>query len=84
MGIREKIRAYDKFAAQVHLMHEGETSSGTLCGGFVSVCLNALMLAFFCMRTLDVTSFSDPEISGYTINEDRSKMDAPINYGDYG
>ena len=65
-------------------MHEGETNRGTMCGGVASVCLSGLILAYFCMRALDVASFKDPAIVNYTIMEDRSEdMESPINLGDY-
>ena len=65
-------------------MHEGEASSGTLGGGLASVGIAGLMLAYFCIRSLDVYSFRDPAISSFTISEDRAKMDAPISFGELG
>ena len=79
-----KIRSCDKFGASVHLLHEGETERGTLGGGVASVCLSSLILAYFCMRAIDIASFKDPSIVNFSKQEDRSKMNSPINLGDYG
>ena len=65
-------------------MHKGKTERGTLCGGVASLCLSGLILAYFCMKALDVASFSDLAINSYTIHIDRSNMkESPINLLDY-
>ena len=76
-----KISDCDKFGAQVHLMHDGQASNGTLCGGVVTLLLKGLTLGFFCMRMIALTKFDDPSINNYVIYEDRSKMKEPINFG---
>ena len=83
MGIGKNIRGCDKFGAHVNLMHEGESSSGMLCGGVASLSLGILILAYFCMRLLAVTQFDDPVINSYMIGEDRDKMNTPISFGGY-
>ena len=83
MKISKKFRGCDKFGAQVHLNYKGQTESGTVGGGIATVCLSTLILAYFCIRMLDVTTFADPVISSYTIMEDRNKMEAPINLQDF-
>ena len=57
--------------------------SGTLGGGVVSVGLSGLILAYFCIRMLAVTTYQDPNITNYTVLEDRSKLDEPLNFADY-
>ena len=77
------MRRCDKFGAPVQLNYAGQTTSGTLGGGLVSVCLKTLILAFFCMRLVALTGFQDPAISSHIVMEDRSKMQESINFGDY-
>ena len=82
MQIRKKVRECDKFGAQVHLMHKGESHSGSLCGGVVSLCLVILTFTYFCIGMAGVAQYADPNISSYIIFEDRNKMDEPINLAD--
>lgn len=65
-------------------MHMGNSQSGTLGGGVVSICLSGLVLAYLCIRMIAVTQFKDPAINSYTVFEDRSKMGTPINLAEYG
>ena len=65
-------------------MHMRKSKSGTLGGGVTSLCLNILILVFFCMRVIDVTKHNDPTISSYIVYEESSKMENPINLGDNG
>ena len=83
MNIGKKVRGCDQFGAQVHLFHEGEAYRGTMCGGAVSVCMGALILAYLCYRSLVVAVYDDSSVSSYTIREDRALMKTPISYGDY-
>ena len=50
----------------------------------MSVCLVSLTLAYFCIGVTDIARHADPNISSYTVFEDRSKMDAPIKLADNG
>ena len=84
MQIGKKFRECDKFGAQVQLMYQGDTERGTLCGGLISFCLTTLTLAYFCISMADVAQYANPNISSYTVFEDRSKMDEPINLEDSG
>ena len=84
MQIGNKVRNCDNFAAQVNLMHMGNSQSGSLGGGMISVGLSCLILGYLCMRMVAVVSYADPTINSYIVSEDRSKMNAPINLGDYG
>ena len=67
MQIGKKVRECDKFAAQVHLMHKGNSESGSLGGGTVSVSLYTLILAFLCIRMVALVSHAEPKIKGYVI-----------------
>ena len=84
MKIGKRIRNLDKFGASVHLMHRGKSESGTISGGVLSLCLGGLILAYLCMRTIALTKFKDPDLSSYTVYDDRKNMDAPINLAEYG
>ena len=63
----DKFRECDKFGAGVLLNYEGRTNNGTLGGGLVTSLLNALALAYLCMRFIAVASYDDLTISSYTI-----------------
>ena len=76
-----KIKSFDKFGAKVDFNFKGRIKSGTLCGGLASITLQSLVLIYFCMRAIAVVKFHDPQVLSYTIIEDRSKMDTPINFG---
>lgn len=60
-------------------MHMGESESGTLGGGALSIGLKGLIFTYLCIRMIAVISFKDPAIASYVIYEDRSKMHAPLN-----
>ena len=72
MEIGKKIRDCDKFGARVELLFDGNASTGTQCGGIISLLLNCLILAYLGIRFLAVVEFSDPTISSFAISEDRN------------
>ena len=84
MQIGNKVRNCDNFAAQVNLMHMGNSQSGSLSGGMISVALSCVILYYFCKRMVAVVDYADPTINSYLVSEDRKNMNAPINLGDYG
>ena len=83
MKIIEKVRGCDVNGARVSLNFKGETEHKTLCGGFASLLLKALILGFFCMQSIAVWHFNDPIISSYQVLEDRGLMEEPIKLKDY-
>ena len=84
MNILKKLRQLDLYGARPHLLHAGETNSGTLVGSVASISISALIFAYFVIRTLDVFNFSDPSLNSYSIREDRSQMGQAISYGEFG
>ena len=68
MSVLHKIRSADYFGAQMQLMFRGQTTSGTLCGGIMSICFTVVIGMYFYERLLDVAVFKDPDISSYTIS----------------
>ena len=83
MSVKKRVRNCDKFSTNVKLTYEGETDYGTLCGGVVSLIVRILIMTYFIIRTIDVIEFNDPAISSFTIIEDRSEMEEPLNFADY-
>lgn len=71
MTLSDKIRGCDSFGATIGLNYAGETSYNTLGGGVFSVCLKALIFAFFCMKMAVVVGYDDNNIVTYQIYEDR-------------
>ena len=65
-------------------MHKGNSESGSLGGGCVSIILSTLTLLYLSIRMTEVKMYKDPTISSHTIFEDRSKMTAPIHLAEYG
>ena len=65
MKVIKGVRSCDQFGAQVSLNFKGETEYRTVCGGFFSLALRILILAFFCMQLAAVIQFSDPDIVSY-------------------
>ena len=71
MKVLEKVRGCDQFGAQINLNFKGETEYRTMCGGFFSLALRILILAFFCMQLASVIEYTDPDIVSYQVMEDR-------------
>ena len=65
-------------------MHMGESETGSLGGGALSICLSGLIFAYLCIRMIAVTHYKDPAINSYTVYETRNKMDTPINLAENG
>ena len=65
MKLLSSLRGCDQFGAQVSLNFKGETEYRTVCGGFFSLALRGLILAFFCMQLAAVIQFGDPNIVSY-------------------
>ena len=60
MSVGERVRDCDKFGAKVQLKHKNEDYRGTFCGGFVSMLLRGLIIAYFSMRSIDVIIYQQP------------------------
>ena len=84
MKIGNRVRSCDKFGAPISLTIEGAERQGTLCGGLTSFLLTTIVFAYFCIRAVAMLNYDDPTISSFTINEDRSNMENPIRFGEFG
>ena len=74
-----KVRKCDSFGASFKLSYQGEDTFVTLGGGIASICLRILVLTYFCIRTIDLIGYKDPDISSYVIMADREAMKEPYN-----
>ena len=81
--MKETLRGCDLFGARIEFQHNGKTENGTVVGGVASVLLQLLTLAYFCMRLISVTSYEDPQITGYDIRNARQNMDDSLKMSDY-
>ena len=82
-SLANRVRASDIFGAKPEFRLNGETSFQTIGGGAISLCLQVLTLVYTCSQVASLISYSDPEISSFTILEDRNKMEKPINLGEH-
>ena len=78
-ALAEKVRRCDNFGARFSFSYKGAGTFGTLVGGVSSICLRILILTFMIVRTIDLVSYNDPDISSYVIMEDRSRMQNHYN-----
>ena len=81
--MRARVRSLDQFGTPISLHHEEQTKFKTFGGGLCSMCLKSVLLGFLCLKILAVVNFEDPNISSYSIQEDRSTMESAINLADY-
>ena len=68
------LRSFDASGARLGLNFKGESDFKTTCGGFLTLCLQILSLAYFAMRLIVVIEYDDANIGSYEVFEDRGKM----------
>lgn len=73
---------FDMFGASAELSFKGSTRFRTLGGSFVTILMTIFILAYFCLRAIQVSGYGDPQISSYDIMEDRSKMEKALKVGE--
>ena len=76
------IRGFDASGARLGLNFKGESEFKTTCGGFLTLCLQILSLAYFAMRLIVVIEYDDANIGSYEVFEDRGKMFEELNFAD--
>lgn len=74
------IRNLDGFGSGLRFSLLGKQEYQTIGGGLVTFCLRTMIVIFLCMKMLAVVNYRDPQISGYTIFEDRSAMPESLNF----
>ena len=83
MSLKNIIRQRDVSGAQINLLHEGEAKVGTMCGGILTLLVQLVIAAYFCTRLQAVISHQDPQITSYSISEDRANLESSINLAEY-
>ena len=78
-GARKFVRGCDTSGSPVQFNFKGETEHKTLGGGLGSLIIRFLVLLYGSTQILAVMNYRDPQISSYTVLEDRSKMETPLN-----
>ena len=71
LKLASRVRASDNFGATPALQLGGETRFNTMGGGIISLCLKLLTFVYVLTQLESLISYHDPEISSYTIFEDR-------------
>ena len=69
MSLAERVRGCDSFGAPVRFNYKRNESHKTIGGGFASLCLQVVVLAFFVMRLIAILNNDDSKISSYLIIE---------------
>ena len=82
MKIVSGLRSCDMFGASQGFNIGGQSQTTTLGGGLVTLGLRVLILFYFCSRFAVVINKRGPTISSYSIGENRSSMQVPLNLGD--
>ena len=76
------IRSSDSFGTGLRLSVLGKQDYQTVVGGLASLSFKVMILVFLCVKILAVVSYKDPQISGYTIYEQRAHMQEPVNFAE--
>ena len=72
------------FGVPTTLKLSGSPDYRTACSGFISLILKIALTAYFCERLVTVMDYKDPEISSYTVLDNRGDMDEAVSIVDYG
>ena len=83
MPIVNGLRGFDKFGSIVNFNIAGEPQKKTLGGGIVSLLISVIVLWFFVKQLSEVVTYLDPQISSYSIAEDRLHMKEPLDLAEY-
>ena len=83
MSLAERVRGCDSFGAPVRFNYKRNESHKTIGGGFASLCLQVVVLAFFVMRLIAILNNDDSKISSYLIIESRNEMKEPLSFAEH-
>ena len=71
MKFKKWLRGCDIFGVPISLKLSGSSSYDTIGGGLASFCLKVLIIAYFCLQTIHVFSYEDPQISSFSVLDSR-------------
>ena len=71
MKFLDTLRDFDMFGSPISLKRKGQSTYPSAGGGLVSVGMRVFILSFFCMKLIDVMSYTDPQISSFAVLDDR-------------
>ena len=60
MKFLNALRNFDMFGSPISLKRKGKSTYPTAGGGLVSVCQRVFILSFFCIKLIEVMSYTDP------------------------
>ena len=78
MKIASTLRQCDMFGASISLKRDGMRSFVSTGGGLASIAIKVFILSFLCMQLIALVSYSDPQISSFTVLDSRDSMNKPI------
>ena len=76
------LKRCDQFGSSFELNFRGQPDYQTQCGGLVSFLIRVFVFTFASIQFVSLIDYKDPQISSFSILEDRNKMTEPLNLAD--